>query len=242
MSIDQNECSFFHVIDLPGETTAGQWDFRETESAYHGGYDLRGKTVLEIGSATGCHAFWMEREGALVTPYDLSPAYSWDLLTTFRQDPEKITEAMKTGIKQLNNGWTYCRDRLGSRLNLSHGTIYDIPKELGSFDVVTFGSILLHTRDPLGAVQRVADRAKEAIIITDRFAPALDNSKPLMQFMPTLEMAKDWGGWTWWWMSPKVFENLLAILGFVDFEVKVSQHLFVPTGRKLDLFTLIARR
>ncbi|MEW5789215.1 MAG: methyltransferase domain-containing protein [Pseudomonadota bacterium] len=239
---DREDCLFFHVLDLPGgEVTDGAWDFRATESEYHGGFDFRGKRVLEIGCATGSHSFWMESQGARVTPYDLAPDYSWDLMPTHQQDPGETRAAMVEIIRKLNNGFDYCRDRLGSGLAMTHGSIYAIDPGLGDFDVVTFGSVLLHTRDPLGALQAAVSRAG-TIIIMDRWPPNLDCDKPLMQFIPELANAKPWGGWTWWWISPKVFENFLRIHGFTRFQLTVSEHLYVPTGNRLKLFTLIAER
>lgn len=240
----REECSFFHVIDLPGEEpTPGLWDFRKTEAEYHGGGEfLKGKTVLEIGTATGSHAFWMEQQGALVTPYDLSSEFSWDVMATAEQDTEKILQTMPSSMERLNNGFYYCRSRLNSKLELSFGSVYDIPEELGSFDIITFGSVLLHTRNPIGALQFAADRAKEAIIITDRLPTNFDIKKPFMEFIPKKEKAKNFGGWTWWWIGPKVFENILSIRGFRRFDLAISKHLFVPTKQHLDLYTLIAWR
>lgn len=241
--IDKEDCSFFHVVELPGgELTPGQWDFRETEAAYHGHYPLKGKTVLEVGTATGSHAFWMEKQGAHVTPIDLSPAHSWDIMVTPTQNEADVRAQMQRTIRTISNGWTYCRDRLGSNLTLHHGSTYDIPPELGDFDVITYGSVLLHTRDPIGALQHGAARAKEAVMIMDRMPPNLDPERPLMEFMPKLGNEKTFGGWTWWWISPQTFINALTIMGFREFSIKVSPHLYTPTGRKLDLFTLIAMR
>lgn len=236
-------CCFFHVIDLPGEeSTPGMWDFRKTEVEYHGGFQFKGKMVLEIGTATGSHAFWMEKEGAIVTPYDLSPVHSWDIMPTHEQDAKEVEHTMRSTMGMLNNGWWYCRDKLNSKLELSLGSIYEIPKELGDFDVITFGSVLLHTRNPIGAIQFAADRAKEAVIIIDRLPPNLDANKPLMEFMPKKQLAKNFGGWTWWWICPKVFENLLTLKGFRSFELTTSKHLFVTAGKEIELYTLIARR
>lgn len=236
------DCAFFHVIDLPEGPTPGQWDFRETEREYHGGYDLKEKAVLEIGSATGSHAFWMEKQGARVTPLDLSPKHSWDLMPTPTQNQAEIETAMRAGIQRINNGWHYCRDKLGSGLKLQHGSIYNVPKKLGDFDIVTYGSVLLHVRDPIGAVQHGAARAKEAIIITDRLPTHLDEAKPLLEFMPKLGMEKPFGAWTWWWATPQLFINLLTVLGFKGFKVTKSKHLFTGTKRHIDLFTLVATR
>ena len=243
MLIDRKDCSFFHCLDLPGgETIAAPWDFRETEAEYHGGVSLAGRRVLEIGAASGCHSFWMERQGAQVVPYDLSPEFSWDLMPTPTQDREDVEAAMRVGIRRINAGWHYAAERLGSKLSLEHGTIYSVPESLGVFDVITFGSVLLHTRDPIGAVQGLAPRATEAILIMDRLPPHLDPEKPLMEFQPRIGMEKPFGAWTWWWFTPAVFIRLLTVLGYSEFDVKVSKHLHAASGKPLDLFTLVARR
>jgi len=242
MLFARSRCAFFHTIDLPnGEIVQGPWDFRRTEAAYHGGYNLKGKRVLEIGAASGCHSFWMEGQGADVVPYDLSPKHSWDILLAPGQSASECDAEMEKGIEKINNGWHYSAERLGSRLKLAHGTIYDIPAELGDFDVITFGSVLLHTRDPIGAVQKAAKRAREAIIITDRVPTHLDVSKPLMEFMPRIGMEKPWGGWTWWWYTPEVMVNLLKIMGYTRLDLTMSKHLYAATGREIELFTLVGR-
>lgn len=238
----RDACVFYHVIDLHGEAaTPGSWDFRETEAEYHGGFDFAGKRVLEVGTATGSHAFWMERQGAEVVPYDLTPRHSWDLLPTPAQDPRQVEARMRKLIGEVNAGFRYCRDRLGSKLTLRGGTAYDIAAGLGAFDVITFASVLLHLRDPMGALQRAAGRAK-TIIICDRYWPLLDNTRPDAQFAPRLGEELSWGGWTWWYVSPKAYEAMLRLCGFTSFRMTVSGHLHIPSRDRIPLYTLIASR
>jgi len=239
--IDYQDCGFFHVIDLPEGTTDGLWDFRETEAAYHGNYDFGGKRVLEIGAASGSHSFWLERQGADVVPYDLSPDLDWDVLHPSTYDAAELDAKMRRGIRRINNSWHYARDRLGSKLELKHGTIYSIPEELGRFDVITFGSVLLHVRDPLNAVQHAAGRA-DTIIITDRLPPAANRSKPIMELLIRPDRPTRFGGWTWWWISPPVFINFLGVLGFKKFDLTESKHRYVPRTSDVPLYTLIASR
>ncbi|MBR0645969.1 class I SAM-dependent methyltransferase [Plastoroseomonas hellenica] len=238
----RDECIFYHVIDLPDEAaTPGSWDFRDTEVEYHGGFEFAGKRVLEVGTATGSHAFWMERQGADVLPYDLTPRHSWDLLPAPVQDSRQVDMRMRKLIGEINAGFRYCRDRLGSKLSLHGGTAYDIPTALGEFDVIVFASVLLHLRDPMGALQRAACRAK-TIIICDRYWPSLDNARPDAQFAPRLGDELPWGGWTWWYVSPKAYEAMLQLLGFTSFRTTVSGHLHIPSRDRIPLYTLIASR
>jgi hypothetical protein len=229
-------------MDLPAEApTAGAWDFRKTEDEYHGGYDFKGKRVLEIGAASGSHSFWLEKQGAEVVPYDLSPEFEWDCMPTFEQDSEALDVRMRSGMAAINNGWWYAAKALGSNLTLRHGTIYDVPEELGNFDVVTYGSVLLHVQNPVGAVQHMANRTR-TIIITDKMHPTIPLDAPHMEFRPQLGRENAWGGWSWWWHSPQVFINMLKVIGYTNFGVKISKHLHTPNKSEIDLYTLIAER
>ena len=49
---------WYHTIDLgDGLVTPGCYDYRETVKDFHFPSDLRGKKVLDVGSATGFFAF-----------------------------------------------------------------------------------------------------------------------------------------------------------------------------------------
>ncbi len=240
--ITPNECAFFHVVDLPGHgPTNGSWDFRKTEKEYLGNVDLAGKRVLELGTATGSHAFYMESVGAKVVAYDLSPDFEWDLLLDENEDEEKVRELMRNGIKRINNSFLFCREKLQSKVQPAYGSIYNIPKDLGDFDIVTFGSILLHVRDPIGALLSTLKRVKDKVIITDRMPP-WDEEKPFMEFIPKMEFKKPWGGWTWWFISPTVYSQVLNLAGFSDIKISMSKHRFVPSDTDVELFTLVAKR
>jgi len=41
----------------------------------------------------------------------------------------------------------------GSRARMVYGSVYAIPTAIGAVDVATFGSVLLHVRDPFIALQ-----------------------------------------------------------------------------------------
>src|SRR5436190_1863508 len=51
------------------------------------------------------------------------------------------------------NGFEIAREALGSRVERVVASVYDLsPQRLGKFDVVVCGSLLLHLRDPVGAL------------------------------------------------------------------------------------------
>jgi len=235
------DCGFYQVLDLPGYgTTQGQWDFRKTEKEYLGNVHISGRRVLEIGTANGAHAFFMESLGAEVVAYDLSPENEWDLLLAEDEDEGHVREKMRNQIRRLNNGFLFCREKLGSKVKPAYGSIYKIPENLGDFDVITFGSVLLHVRDPIGALLKSVKRAREMVIITDRM-PSQDYGRPLCEFIPKPELKKEFGGWTWWWISPRVYSQVFSLLGFSDVKVSTSLHYHVPSDKHIELFTLVAK-
>ena len=62
---DLEDCLFYHTMDIQGKgTVQGSWDLRAGIDRYLGGVDFAGKRVLDVGTATGCLSFHMERRGA----------------------------------------------------------------------------------------------------------------------------------------------------------------------------------
>lgn len=72
-----------------------------------------------------------------------------------------------------SNAYRLGHSLLNSRARLVHGTVYAIPETVGLVDITTFGSILLHVRDPFLALQQAAQITKETIVITE----VLDNRR-----------------------------------------------------------------
>src|SRR6185437_2001229 len=73
-----SECQdgfFYHSMDFPdGTSVQGHWDIRGKFDSYIGHYPIAGKTVLDVGTATGFLAFSAERAGARVTALDTKNA------------------------------------------------------------------------------------------------------------------------------------------------------------------------
>ena len=77
----KEDCVFYHWMDYPdGDTVEGAWDIRGLFDQYIGNYPIRGKTVLDVGTAGGFLAFEAERAGARVTAIDALSAAEFDRL------------------------------------------------------------------------------------------------------------------------------------------------------------------
>ena len=78
---DLSLCDFYHTVELPdGSLTNAQWDLRGGVNQYLGDVDFSGKSVLEIGPASGFLSFHMEKNGAKVTCIEPPIETFWDLV------------------------------------------------------------------------------------------------------------------------------------------------------------------
>ncbi len=243
---DLADCRFYHTIDLPGHgVIEGDWDLRAGWREYLGGVDFRGKRVLEIGTAGGFLCFSMEKMGADVVAYDLSEEQSWDVVPFHGMDYEAILAGQRAEIRRINNAWWLAHKALGSKAKVVYGSVYEVPKQIGPVDIVTFTSILLHLRDPFGALQSALPLSTDKVIIAERlprytwmtssFARA---TRPILQFTPNHKKHKTWG--TWWRFTPDALLEMIAILGFEN--VEIDYHTQLLRGKKKRLFTIFGAR
>jgi hypothetical protein len=261
---DLGECMFYHTMDVPGHGhVEGQWDLREGVGPYLGHVDLRGKRVLELGTADGFLTFEMERRGAEVVSYDLSEDFRWDVvpyaraaLVAGRQGDDAAwvagEESYRGGIRRLNNAYWLCHRAFGSGARAVYGTVYAVPAEIGEVDVTTFGAILLHTRDPFAALTSALRLTRETVIVTEPkerlslppAVAALRNRlprrfrRPYMRFNPDWRTGQDPDGW--WRLTPELVVDFVGVLGFERTEV--THHTQVYRGRPRRMFTVVGHR
>ena len=235
-----DDCHFYHVMEIPGHGVVGeQWDLRGSERAYLGDVALQGQRVLEIGPASGFLTFHMEAEGAEVVAVELAPDADWDVVPHARLDVEAIVRDRRPVMDLVRNGFWFAHERYGSAARVHYGSAYDLPEELGHFDVAVLGSVLLHTRDPLRIVEGCARHA-DTVVITDAHDPSLDGV-PLARLVPRPDSAA-WD--TWWYFSPELFVAFLGVLGLTETKVTFHHQRFVGGEGAMDLplFTVVARR
>src|SRR4051812_5549789 len=83
-----NDCFFYHTMDLPEfGAVPGQWDLRDRFDDYVSGLSVTGKSVLDVGTATGFLSFESEKRGASrVVSFDLGDARQ-QMFIPFRDKP-----------------------------------------------------------------------------------------------------------------------------------------------------------
>lgn len=243
-----DDCYFYHTMDIPNHGIVhGEWDLRGREAAYLGHVSLRGKRVLEIGTASGHLCFSMEKMGAEVVAYDLSDKQEWDVVPYAGYNCEDYLLKRKEHIRRLNNGFWFAHKAFESAAKAVYGTVYEIPKTIGRFDVCTLGSILLHLRDPFLALQRVTDHVDETVVVTDlvsKFrgrilsAAELLTGSRLIHFLPKAKQLAPFD--SWWLLSPALVSEFLQILGFAHIQVSFHRQKYME--KELKLFTVVGHR
>jgi tRNA (mo5U34)-methyltransferase len=199
---------WYHSIDLGnGIVTPGHYDHRPYLQYYRLPEDLHGKTVIDIGAASGFFSFEFERRGAAVTATDLPEWFDHDFGPNYR--PDKTSE---TGASYLHSPFEFARQALGSKASRKLINIYDIsPETVGAYDLAFCGSVLLHLTDPLKALWNIASVTREkAIIVT-----VIEPEEPLR---PTATLVGHQRGDVWWIPTRACLELMAVTAGFVGIE------------------------
>lgn len=260
------DCAFYHSMDLPGHgTVEGLFDLRGAVDEYLGGIDLRGKRVLELGTADGFLCFEMERRGAEVVAYDLSEAQRWDFVPSTGTNAVQLMAEYQRNVRRLNDAFWLAHRLHGSKARVVYGSLYDVPSAIGPVDVTTFGCVLLHVRDPFLALARGAALARERIVVTEvlggiprrlmrlfapervrrlapwwRAVPAL--AAPLAPASPVFvpDARRPGPTPTWWSLGPRCIDRFVRLLGFEP--EQVTYHFQREAAGVVPMYTLIARR
>jgi tRNA (mo5U34)-methyltransferase len=146
---------WYHTLELgPGVVTPGWFDLRPVVDRLPWP-DVRGKRCLDVGTYDGFFAFELERRGASeVVATDIEDHSRWDWPARTRAlGPERLA-AMAGERKGL--GFDIAKEALGSAVRRVERSVYDLdPDQDGRFDVVVCGSLMLHLRDPVRALEAI---------------------------------------------------------------------------------------
>jgi SAM-dependent methyltransferase len=240
---DLGDCYFYHTMELPGfGVVHGHWDLRGRFEDYMGGVEVAGKSVLDVGTATGFLSFEAERKGASrVVSFDMSDVRQQTLLpfkdNLYYRDRERWAEQYGAEIEQWKNAYWLCHRLLGSKAEVYYGNIYDLPPALGSFDVAIVGAVLEHLSDQVSALASIARLTKERMVLV---TPLLETEERIARFEPSAANPKY--DFTWWIYSVGVYREVLAMLGFAIERITREKYYYDYGGRFEERSTLIAVR
>ena len=108
-------------MDLPGHgLVEGHWDLRSNVDSYLGRQALRGKSVLDVGCASGFLSFEMEKRGARVTSFDADHAGRYHHLPfrdqDFMGDHDAWLEQNNQWLTRLHNSYWFAHRAHGFQI------------------------------------------------------------------------------------------------------------------------------
>lgn len=240
---DLSECFFYHTMTLPilGEVR-GQWDLRGRFDDYIGGVDLKGKSVIDIGTATGFLSFEAEKKGATrVLSFDMGEARHQHFLPfkdkLYYRAPEHWADKYGAEIERWKNAYWLCHRLLESKASAYYGNIYDLPVELGSFDVAIVGSVLEHLSDQISALASIARLTRETIVVV---TPLLDSDDRIAHFEGLADHPEN--DFTWWTYSRGIYREVFKMLGFSIASITEAKYFYHYQERLETRHTIVARR
>jgi tRNA (mo5U34)-methyltransferase len=201
---------WYHTIELgDGRTTPGWFDLRPYVGRYGLPERMDGMRALDVGTWDGFWAFEMERRGADVVALDLDDERELDWPP--RRRPDTFPERAR------GDGFAIAHEALGSKVERVVQSIYHAtPEELGHFDLVFCGSVLIHLRDQLLALQRIAELCTGTFISAEEY----DRPSSLLPFAVSRYRADDPAAVVFWRPSVRTWRAMMWTAGFDRVEVK----------------------
>ena len=178
---------------------------------------MDGMRALDVGTWDGFWAFEMERRGAQVVALDLDDERALDYPANRR--PAAYPETRR------GSGFRLARELLGPSVERIDCSIYEArEEELGTFDLVLCGSVLIHLRDQVLALERIAGLCRRTFISVEPY----DRLADLLPFPLARYRAHREADIVFWEPNPRAWKAMLRSAGFARVE-------------ELDRFELRAR-
>jgi tRNA (mo5U34)-methyltransferase len=200
---------WYHTIELAqGVVTHGMFDHRPVVDRYMLPRDLAGMRCLDVGTMDGFWAFEMERRGAEeVLAADVAEVDDLDWPPKWRARVEPTLDETKADRFRL------AHEALGSKVQRAERSVYDLDTDLGTFDLVFCGDLLVHLKDPITAVERLRGVCRGSTIIcnpTKRFP--FGRGRALAEFDGIDEFR-------WWRLNQASMKRMMLAVGFAAVEV-----------------------
>jgi tRNA (mo5U34)-methyltransferase len=152
-----------------------------------------------------------------------------DILDPKRWDwPTNSDDAVVTAIaarKGRGEGFEIARSVLGSAVERRELSVYDLdPSDVGEFDFVYVGSLLLHLRDPVRALERVRSVCRGSMLLVDAIDLGLTIRHPRQ---PVASLDGDGRPW-WWKLNLAGLAQAVEAAGFQ--QLRPAKRIWMPPG------------
>jgi tRNA (mo5U34)-methyltransferase len=196
---------WYHTLELgDGVVTNGMFDHRGHEESYGLTDDLTGKRCLDVGTMDGFWAFAMERRGASsVVAVDVEDPEDLDWPASQRSRTNKALDESK------GRRFEIARAVLSSSVERRICSVYRLsPHDLGEFDFVFCGDLLVHLKDPAGALEKIRSVCKGTALIVNPVKEHFPyRRRPLAQFDGIREFE-------WWLPNSAALTRMVRAAGF----------------------------
>lgn len=220
------EREWYHTLELaPGVVTPGYFDHRPLLNKLPFPASLEGKRCLDVGTFDGFWAFEMARRGGdQVIAADIHDPLAWDWPAG--ADARAIEDLERR--KEQGRGFEIAARALGSKVEKIDASVYDLdPDKHGEFDFVFMGSLLLHLRDPIRALECVRSVCRGQLLSLDAIDPLLTALHPRRPIAFLEGTARPW----WWKPNLRGYAQIVRAAGFEI--VEGPKPVLIPAGAEL---------
>lgn len=242
-----SECPYwYHSFYFDnGFVQPGDYDIGCDIESYGFPRDMSGMSVLDVGTGSGWFALYFEQLGASVTTLDVRGSCDHDVfgrpgypdVSTEKAAPDRVLpDGRKIYYSYASQGFWIMKDLLGLRAEFTNAKVYDICPELfggKTFDLVFVGSLLMHLRDPIGALMAARSVSKGRIIatswdLTDSFRDPSTKGQPLMKLRTAVAPVY------WWEPNRECLVEWFRGAGFTNVDVDRTITVTADTAFRKD--------
>jgi tRNA (mo5U34)-methyltransferase len=223
---------WYHTIELgPGVVTEGLYDLRPYVHRYGLPERMDGLRALDVGTFDGFWAFEMERRGAQVVAIDVEDDRDFDWPASRR--PKEFT------LRKQGAGFELAKEVFGSNVERRVCSVYDAtPERLGTFDLIFCGSVLIHLRDQVLALERIAALCTRVFVSVE----AYDRWLSLLPFAAARYRALRDSSVVFWEPNLRAWREMLMTAGFRAVEQRDRFDLKARPGWKVRHVAQLAHK
>jgi SAM-dependent methyltransferase len=202
----------------------GEYDIGRDVADYCFPQRMAGMSVLDIGTGSGWFATYFEQQGADVTTLDSRRYFDFDVRG--RYEPVRLPEDSADRLDEegkpvwhspVSGGFWIMKDLLGLKARFLNARVYDVsPRLFGGrrFDLVFMGSLLMHVRDPVGALMAARSVCRDLLVTNASVTAGDESATPTMEF---INGERDKANW--WRPNRACLSEMLHAAGFRDVDV-----------------------